>query len=154
MIKKYKVLKDSSEKKGWIFDEDDNCSGCDIKSLDTGDYTIEGYEDFVCIERKATAAEVAQNLIQPRFFRELERMLVFPVRLLVLEFSMQDLIRFPEGSSIPDRKKPTKLHGGFLLKELSSIQLRYGIHPIFCDNRHNAYKYTCSLFKRIVNNEF
>ena len=62
MIPKYKVIKDTREQDGWFFSPYDKCSGMEVGTLNTGDYTLEGFEDVVCIERKASVSEVAMNL--------------------------------------------------------------------------------------------
>ena len=62
MIPKYKVIKDTREQNGWFFTPYEKCSGMEVKTLHTGDYTLEGFEDVVCIERKGCVAEIAMNL--------------------------------------------------------------------------------------------
>ena len=56
-MSKYRVIKDTREKDGWTFTEYDKCEGMDMDALHTGDYTLKGFEDVVCIERKASVSE-------------------------------------------------------------------------------------------------
>lgn len=61
-IPKYTVIQDTREQKGWYFSEYDKCNGMEQGSLKTGDYTLKGFEDMVCIERKFSVEEIATNL--------------------------------------------------------------------------------------------
>ena len=47
----FKVLVDSREKNSWELNSS-RVSATEKIKLDTGDYTIDGYEDILCIERK------------------------------------------------------------------------------------------------------
>ncbi|MCW4042004.1 MAG: hypothetical protein NWE83_14790, partial [Candidatus Bathyarchaeota archaeon] len=62
IIPNYDVVKDTREQDGWFFSEYDKCSGMEVRGLHTGDYTMKGYEDVVCIERKGCVSEIAMNL--------------------------------------------------------------------------------------------
>jgi ERCC4-type nuclease len=57
-----------------------------IKTLHTGDYSIVGYENKVCVERK-TLEDLYYTLIhgRERFVRELERMQEFDRSMIVIE---------------------------------------------------------------------
>ena len=90
MKNKFVVIRDTREhkNKGWYFKESEFCQGMVEKKLDTGDYSIEGLEDVLCIERKASVSEIAANLVDKRFDRELDRMESFKYRFLILEFSL------------------------------------------------------------------
>src|SRR5688572_30972017 len=98
---RYRVIKDTREKEGWDFRETPTCLGTEERALKTGDYSLEGFEELLCIERKATPSEVAANIIQPRFYKELERMIPFKYKYIVCEFSLFDVLRYPEGSKAP-----------------------------------------------------
>ena len=56
MVKKkipsYTVIKDTREQRGWIFNKSDRCDGMRVETLKTGDYTLGGFEEMVCVERK------------------------------------------------------------------------------------------------------
>jgi ERCC4-type nuclease len=64
-------------------------------TLKTGDYSIAGMERKVCIERKGSVTEFVLNLGKDwgRFERELKRMQGFAIKILVLEFSLSQLLR-------------------------------------------------------------
>lgn len=102
------VVRDTSEKEGhgWWWDEDPEtgCQGTVMRSLDTGDYSLVGYESVLTIERKRNTGEFAQNVTQARFDRELDRLDDFPLPFLILEFTGDDLSNFPANSGVPHNR--------------------------------------------------
>ena len=63
-------------------------------TLATGDYTARGFEDEVCIERKSLDDLLAcVGRERARFDRELHRMLAFPIRVLLIEATWDDIDR-------------------------------------------------------------
>ena len=152
----YKVIKDTREQDGYTFESFTgrytSCKGMVVKKLDTGDYSLEGLEDKLCIERKGRVSELAINLgkDKARFMREIERMQEFEFPFLILEFSLDDVIKFPEGADIPEGNiSKVKITGKYLLKMLVEIQLNYNIPVYFCDNKRNAKFLINSIFKRV-----
>ena len=82
----------------------------------------------VVIERKASVEEIANNLGKKKsaFLSEMERMQEFKYPFMVLEFSMEDLLKFPENSKIPKNKlRQVRITGKYLLKSLVEFQLWY-----------------------------
>ena len=65
------------------------------RKLDTGDYSIEGLEDKICIERKGCVEELAINLGSKKktFLKEIERMESFPSQVYGVKFTLEDLIK-------------------------------------------------------------
>lgn len=170
---KYTVIKDTREQEGWFFSAYDKCEGMEIGTLLTGDYTLKGYEDVVCVERKASVSEIAMNLGRKKeaFYSEIERMRDFPFRYILLEFSASDVIGYPtsllnaedqelyerylNGGPKPTGKrfdivKETKITGKYLIKCLLEISIKYEVNVIFCDNKHNAFLICNSIFKRLT----
>ncbi len=149
------IIRDTREKIGWKFEIDQFCEGVEDTALLTGDYTLKGYEDILCIERKRNAAEVHTNLfsLDKRFFKELDRMATFKYAFVILEFSMNDLLAFPYGSGIPAKtQRYIKVTGPALLRRLVETQLQYPfIHFIFAGNRGKDY--AVSLMKRVIEKE-
>ena len=103
----FTVIKDTREQDGYTFIKEKargfECLGMINKKLDTGDYSLLGFEDKICIERKASTSELANNLGKDkyRFLKEIERMRAFPHKFIILEFTLEDLMNFPEGAGIP-----------------------------------------------------
>ena len=152
----YTVIKDSREQEGYTFTPFSGryhtCTGMVVKKLDTGDYSLEGLEDKICIERKASVSELAINLgkDKKRFMAEVERMKEFPHKFLVLEFSLTDLMNFPEGSDIPEKKwSSIVITNKYLLKMLIEFQMYDDIHVIFCDSKAKAKLIVSSILKRV-----
>tara|TARA_R110002020_G_scaffold81578_1_gene202460 strand:+ start:1903 stop:2388 length:486 start_codon:yes stop_codon:yes gene_type:complete len=151
-IPNFTVIKDTREQEGYYFSKYDKCEGMIERKLDTGDYSIEGLEEKICVERKASPEELATNLGQKKnaFMNEIGRMKTFRHKFILLEFSLQDLVEFPEGSRIPESQKAkVKISGKYMLKMLMEFQLKHNIHVVFCGNKHNAFLTLTSLFKRI-----
>ena len=148
----YKVIKDTREQEGWFFRPFDNCSGMINKKLDTGDYSIVGLEDKICIERKGCVEELALNLGsgKARFLREIERMADFPHKFIICEFTAEDLIKFPKSTRIPIKNKTSvKMTGRYMLKMLVEFQLYHDVNIVFAGDRYNAFLFVSSIFKRI-----
>ena len=70
------------------------------KALESGDYSIEGYEDKVGIERK-TLADAFQSFgrNRKRFEREFERLSKFEYAALVIEAGLGDIFKYPPAHS-------------------------------------------------------
>lgn len=148
----YVVIKDTREQEGYFFNEFNTCKGMVERKLDTGDYSIEGLEDKICIERKGCIEELAVNLGQKKhaFLDEIERMKTFDHKFLILEFALEDLLKFPDESRIPDKNKSSlKITGKYILKCLMEFQIYDGIQVVFCGNKHNAFLLVSSLLKRL-----
>lgn len=148
----YYVIKDTREQSGYYFSPHDACLGMIEDKLDTGDYSILGLEDKICIERKASPEELALNLGKDkiRFMKEIERMMSFDHRFLILEFTLEDLIKFPDLTRIPKEKRPSvKITGKYMSKMLMEFQLYNNIHVLFCGSMGNGFQVTSSIFKRI-----
>ena len=148
----YHVIKDTREQNGYYFSKFNTCAGMIERKLDTGDYSIEGLEDKICVERKGCVEEVAINLGKQKraFMNEIERMKSFPHKFIVLEFTLDDLVKFPDETRIPaDKIKSVKITGKYILRCLMEFQVHDGIHVVFAGDKYNAFLYVSSLFKRI-----
>ncbi len=141
-----KIVVDTREKQGiWNFEEE-----VIVRKLRTGDYTIDGLEDFLCIERKKSVSEFSINTCEARFKDVLERMQQYRYRFIIFEFSMNDVLRFPIGSGIPkNRWDKLKLTSQFLMKRISEIQVNYEIDVIFAGDGSNAKYIAHNIMKRV-----
>lgn len=147
--KHFTILQDTRENHPWNFEPADFFD-VEVQKLDTGDYTIKGMEDILCIERKATSNEIATNICEMRFEREIERMLKFKHKFIICEFSYSTLLKYPYESGIPqNRILQVRIHVNFILKKLFEYQTR-GIHVLFCDNAKNASHAAFNIMKRVV----
>lgn len=151
---KYVIIKDTREQKGWDFEPDGFCSGMEIAGLKTGDYTLKGYEDVICIERKNSVAEIANNLgkCYKTFSKEIERMAAFDHAYIICEFSFSDLLKYPYIPSVPfNLRRRIKVRGSFLLKRITDIQLTTNVKILFCDNEKAGKAMAISLLKGVIN---
>lgn len=145
----YDVIKDTREQKGWFFtDPTLSCSSLTNAKLDTGDYTIKGYEQKIIVERKGSVSEVANNLSEDRFFRELDRLESFAHPFIIMEFTLDEFMRFPHGAMPANKARFCKITPQFLLMKLNEIQFNYKTKLLFCGR--SGEKMAASLFKRAI----
>lgn len=143
-----KVIIDSQEKKNiWFFAESE------VRHLKTGDYTIEGYEDILSIERKASTGELAGNITEARWDRELERLNKFKYAYIILEFTADDVMTYPLGSGIPEKiHKKLRVTANFMMSKIMDYYVNYpNIKIIFAGTQ--GKRIAASIFKRVVENE-
>ena len=101
--------------------------------LATGDYSVLGLEDTVAIERKSLddLAQCCGN-DRDRFERELQRMMAYRVRALVIEGTVEDINMRCYRSQI----EPKCITGSLL-----AWRVRYGIEPHFFRERDVAARW-------------
>jgi hypothetical protein len=120
------------------------------RKLDTGDYSMEGFESIFTIERKKSVSEIANNITESRFKDVLERMGQIPHSFMIMEFSLDEIYQFPIGSDVPKKMwDKLRISGNYIIKYLIEAQLNYNIHILFCDDAENAERVAVSLMKRI-----
>lgn len=147
----FNVIVDTREQTPWTFTGSSSIAEIKHQKLDTGDYSIEGLEDILCIERKKSVSELAGNVTDKRFIRELERMAKFRFKFLILEFDYYAIDIFPQGSTIPKSlQSKIKISGAYIMKILSEIQIKYGIHVITCMNSNYAEHVASNIMKRVI----
>ena len=124
-IRPFKIIKDTREKQGYTFAASRTkyhvCKGMVNRKLDTGDYSIEGLEDKVCIERKASVVELANNvgISRKRF-------------------------------DVPNSEiKKLRVTNKYMLRFLMEMQINHNVNVIFCDSKKNAKWTVLSILKRI-----
>lgn len=139
------IVRDSREKEGygWRF------PNMVIKKLDTGDYSVEGFEQTITIDRKGSASEFVGNLYQKRFERELERMSTFKYAVILLEFELDTIANWhanhPRMKRVPKHWK----WKGAILSQFWKISLKYPhVHFIFAGSDGKAI--ALSMLKRGV----
>jgi ERCC4-type nuclease len=146
----FTIVQDTREQTPWDFSYEKTIAQ-EIGTLKTGDYTIRGLEDKICIERKASVEEIAGNLGKEylRFEKELERMKAHEHCFIICEFPLQDLVEYPFHRKNAKLQSQTKISGKFLLKKILEIQMDYNVHVIFAGSKFLANKTALSLMKRI-----
>lgn len=142
----FTVIIDTREQTPWEF----GFHTTSKRKLDTGDYSIEGFESIFTIERKRSVSEIANNVTERRFKDELERMSKIPHAFILMEFDVDELYDFPVGSDIPKKMwDKLRITGNYIMKYLVEAQLNYNVHILFCGSSENAEKTAVSIMKRI-----
>tara|TARA_E500000331_G_C17232807_1_gene703418 strand:- start:1078 stop:1545 length:468 start_codon:yes stop_codon:yes gene_type:complete len=142
----FNIIIDTREQQAWEFPRHSTAN----KKLDTGDYSLGGLEDVLCIERKKSVSEIASNITEKRFEDVLERMTKYKYTYMIFEFSLTDVLMYPQGSEIPRHKwKYIRISPNFILKKLSEYMVNYNIKIIFGDSPKNAEKIAMALMRRV-----
>lgn len=146
-INDFTIIVDTREQTPWEFEHYATAH----QKLDTGDYSIQGLENIFVIERKKSVSEIANNITESRFKDVLERLEQFQHKFILLEFTLSNVLDYPVGSTVPKRMwSSIKITSKYILKYLTEINVKYGIHTIYCGNRDNAEEMAISIMKRMA----
>jgi len=146
----FTVLVDTREKNPWEL-HSSRVLGREFTKLDTGDYTVPGFENILCIDRKANVNELAGNISQARFKKELERIKDIPHAFIILEATLQDVLDYPHTADLPAKiRKKIRMNGNFLLRCLNRMQIKYGFNIIYAGNRENAQRIAVNLMQEVL----
>ena len=142
----FTIIIDTREQQPWSFD---NYAVANHK-LDAGDYSIQGLENILAIERKKSVNEIANNITESRFEDAIIRLSNHKYAFILLEFEIENILHYPIGSNLPKRLwDKVKIKPAFLMKHVLDWQLLYGIKVIFCGSASNAEKIAEYIFKKI-----
>jgi len=103
------------------------------KALPAGDYSIEGHEDSVAVERKTLEDFVSTAIrSRKRFARELRWLSEYDAACVVVEADLRDIIggRYRSGA-----------HPNAVLGALLSIVIDFGVPVFFCSDRQAACRF-------------
>ncbi len=134
------LLVDSNEQLPYEFHGLVRIAGTIQQALPAGDYAIAEAPELFCVERLpvedlyTTVSNSSNN--RSRFLRELEGLLAFPHRFLVIEGTIQQSIA---GGRLG------QYHKNGLLDFLAAITARYGIQIIHADTREEAEERVANL---------
>ena len=149
---KFLLVRDTREKvdHGYSWPEDNDGQGTIIRKIEFGDYSIEGLDNKIFLDRKQNVSELAKNVIEKRFEKLLENIRDFRYKFLLCEFSFEDLCKYPVGSEIPPKLwRRVRIRSNFLQGWLAKITLDYGVNVIFAHDAKKAEKFCYTLLKRI-----
>jgi ERCC4-type nuclease len=142
----FTIIVDTREQQPWVFESYTTAN----KKLDTGDYSIEGLEHLICVERKKSASEFANNVVESRFKDVIMRMSNIKYAFLLLEFDLEDLLVYPIGSTVPKKMwDKIKISPAFLIKNILELEMSHNIKVFFCGNATNAAKLAEMILKKI-----
>jgi hypothetical protein len=132
VIPNYTVIRDTREKEGhgWLFEAHDpshrtpRCLGTIVQTLKTGDYTLQGYEHLLTIDRKQDFCELWVNYGErERFEQEMERMTQFKYRFVLVESHLT-----PEILSLSPPQFRVGVPGKAMTQWLVDLSIEYGVH--------------------------
>jgi ERCC4-type nuclease len=132
----FKIIIDSREQEGYSF----SCPSIK-KKLDAGDYSIEGFESRVSVERKSME-DFVNTVIhgRKRFYKELCSLQNYEHACVVVEGSLRDLLTANYQSGA---------HPNSLLASAVAICINFDIPVFFCGDRQSACRFTEEYLKHI-----
>jgi len=142
----FTIIIDTREQQPWSFDHYVTAN----KKLDTGDYSIEGLENIVAIERKKSVSEFANNVTESRFKDVIDRLSHIKYSFLLLEFNLEDILIYPIGSNVPKKMwDKIKISPAFIMKHILELQMFNNIKVVFCGDSSNAEKMAEYILKKV-----
>ena len=142
----FTIIVDTREQKPWSFSHHVTAN----HKLDTGDYSIEGLEHILSIERKRNVAEFANNITERRFKDVIDRLSKIPHSFILFEFDFDKIMSFPIGSDIPKKIwDKIRVSPSFIIKNIIGLQIEHNINIIFCGNSANAETIALAIMKKI-----
>lgn len=142
----FTIIVDTREQQPWIFDNYSTAK----RKLDTGDYSIEGLEHLLGIERKKSVSEFANNIVESRFQDVVDRLSQLKYSFLLFEFDLKDVLIYPVGSTVPKKWwNNIKITPAFIMKHVMELQLIYNIKVAFCGSSANAEKMAEHILKKV-----
>ena len=135
----FRIVIDSREQKPFAFP----CPSI-VRALRAGDYSVDGFESRVAVERKSLA-DFAKSAIhdRERFGRELELLAGFQAACVAVEGDLDRTLR-GEASEIRG------VSGASLLGAAVDIGLRYGVPVHWCGSRQAACAFTERFLRQFV----
>ena len=153
MTQPFTIIIDVQEKTPFLF-QDERLIGQKVLTkrahLTTGDYSIEGFEDKICIERKSLpdlfgSCGGKKGERRRRFKNEFERMSALEYAALVIEADWDTIYKRPPARS---RMSPKQI-----LRTINAWHMRYNVHVWPCPGRRFAEKATFLLLNRFYRNK-
>jgi ERCC4-type nuclease len=142
----FTIIVDTREQQPWTFHNHTTAK----KKLDTGDYSIEGLEHLLGIERKKSVSEFANNIVESRFQDVVSRLSQLKYGFILFEFDLQDVLIYPIGSTVPKKWwNNIKVTPSFIMKHIIELQLLHNIKIEFCGSAANAEKMAEHILKKV-----
>ena len=114
--------------------------------LETGDYSMRGFESRVTIERKSIGDFIGSiSAGRERFESEFERMSKFEFAAVVVEGELTDVLNYARFN--------TRLSVNSITGTLDSWRIKYGVHWVFCMGRRHAEINTLTMLYHFWRNE-
>lgn len=129
------IIVDTAEQAPWHFSPGVRVLS---RTLMTGDYSIEGFEQIITVERKSLP-DLVKTVVTDwqRFSRQLRRMSAMDLAIIVCEAPVTALMDKQYVSDI----NPLSVRG-----KLNAILCDFGVSTVFLDNRQIASQWVENLF--------
>jgi len=136
----FRIIIDTREQEGWTFD----CPTIRRK-LDAGDYSVDGLESAVAVERKSLkdfVSTVIHDFV--RFAAELEKLSSLEAACVVVEADLDDVLR---GLAADECRgaSPESVMGAAV-----HVSLRYGVPVFWCGSRQAARAFADAFLRMFV----
>ena len=114
------------------------------QGLKTGDYSIQGYEDRICFERKSIP-DLVGTLIggHERFLREMDRMKGYEVKYILVEHTAGTVYRYCERHGV-------EYKFDIIMQSLLAYAYHYHVRVRFCKDREDMAKYVVAKCKEFL----
>ena len=125
-----KVIYDDREKRPWLFLG--KSYEMEKRRLPVGDYSLEGYEDRVAIEKKFGLAELFTDLegrTRPRFEKFLIKLSKYEVKCIIVEQELSDL--YSAWCVLKSKAPKMQMTPYTIIYWVSKIIIDYGIPIVF-----------------------
>jgi len=121
------VLVDTREQKPFSFERFPNwIAGEKVTTLKTGDYSVEGMEDLVAVERKSLDDLIITLMHnRQRFFDACERMSSFKWRAIIVEATLEDVKSPYTGNQF------VKAHPNGVFGSLDAVEAKFSLPVIY-----------------------
>jgi DNA excision repair protein ERCC-4 len=128
-----KIVIDSREQRPFPF------TNSIVKKLDSGDYSLEGLEHLITIERKSKEdAYGSLGAGRERFKREFQRMAKYRYAACVIECSLESFLNPPYHSELNPKSA---------INTLMSWQIEFNVHVLFAGTRQSAMAATAQYLR-------
>lgn len=133
------MLVDTREKTPWDWEPDDAFESIKHCKLDAGDYSLEGLEHIIVVERKASVDELFINFTKDkdRIKAEFDRLKDHKFKVLMLEFTCEDMMN-PSKYYINKRglnKHHPKMPVAVVAEGLNRLMIEHGVYVVFGGTR-------------------
>jgi len=126
------IIVDTREKSPHKYKKTKDNNGYKIQKLDVGDYSLEGFEDYVIVERKNGIDELVNCFgnERGRFMRELDNLADVPYRYIVVEESL---------GRVFGKRRFSRMAPKCFLSNVFSVIVKREIPVFFCKDRSEAH---------------
>lgn len=139
-IPRHCIIVDTREQRPWFVDPlpPPPWGGIKKHALRAGDYSIEGFEDILTIERKSKADFIGTFTWGfKRFKKELVKLKSYKHACIIIEADIRDTFSTPFGVDLSDR----------LRRQASTVRRAYGVPVAFAGSRAAAVRLALKLLE-------